>query len=189
MTCSWCHKMTSQRLVCTAATRFVSPRGCKTWAAPTACLYVMTHYYPRLRGQRNVAGGWRDTRSMYGESSLLAQTRMEHISLLQVGKHLNNILKFGSNLRKWQRSRHSDWLRAGRPRTPSSSHSRGDIFSSPRRPDRFWVPPSLQSNGYRGAYSPVLKRPGREADHSPPPSVEVKNTWTYTTTSPYAFMG
>jgi hypothetical protein len=43
------------------------------------------------------------------------------------------------------------------------------IVCSPRLPDRFWGPPSLLSNGYRG-----VKRPGREADHSPPTSVEVK---------------
>jgi hypothetical protein len=31
--------------------------------------------------------------------------------------------------------------------------------------------------GVRGAVSPALKLPGHEADHSPPSSVEVKNTW------------
>jgi hypothetical protein len=29
-----------------------------------------------------------------------------------------------------------------------------------------------------------VKRPGREAGHSPPASAEVKNTWTYTSTPP-----
>jgi hypothetical protein len=33
------------------------------------------------------------------------------------------------------------------------------IFSSPRRPDRFWGPPSLLSIGYRGSFAGV-KRPG-----------------------------
>jgi hypothetical protein len=42
-----------------------------------------------------------------------------------------------------------------------------------------WVP---------GDLSPGLKRPGREADHSPPTSAEVKKTWIYTLTSPYVFM-
>jgi hypothetical protein len=30
--------------------------------------------------------------------------------------------------------------------------------------------------------------PGGKADHSPPTSAEVKNTWIYTSTPPYAFM-
>jgi hypothetical protein len=29
---------------------------------------------------------------------------------------------------------------------------------------------------------PGVKRPGRVADHSPPSSAEVKNTWSYTST-------
>jgi hypothetical protein len=39
-----------------------------------------------------------------------------------------------------------------------------------------------------GALSPGVKRQGREADHSPPTSAEVKKMWTYTSTPPYAFM-
>jgi hypothetical protein len=56
------------------------------------------------------------------------------------------------------------------------------IFSSPHRPDRppiQWVP---------GALSPGVKRQGREADHSPPVSAEVKKMRIYTSTPPYAFM-
>jgi hypothetical protein len=33
-----------------------------------------------------------------------------------------------------------------------------------------------------------VKRPGREADHSPPSSAEVKNAWSYTSILQYAFM-
>jgi hypothetical protein len=35
-----------------------------------------------------------------------------------------------------------------------------------------------------GALTPGVKRPGREADNSPPSSVEVRNAWNYTSTSP-----
>jgi hypothetical protein len=38
-----------------------------------------------------------------------------------------------------------------------------------------WVPEAL---------SPGVKRSGREADHSPPSSAEVKNVWSYTSTPP-----
>jgi hypothetical protein len=34
------------------------------------------------------------------------------------------------------------------------------------------------------ALSPRIKRPGREADHSPPSSAEVKNAWSYASTHP-----
>jgi hypothetical protein len=33
-----------------------------------------------------------------------------------------------------------------------------------------------------------VRRPGREADHSPPSSTENKNAWSYTSTSQYVFM-
>jgi hypothetical protein len=47
------------------------------------------------------------------------------------------------------------------------------------QPPTQWVPEAL---------SPGVKRPGREADHSPATSVEVKKTWAYTSTPPYVFM-
>jgi hypothetical protein len=39
-----------------------------------------------------------------------------------------------------------------------------------------------------GALSSEVKRPGREADNSPPASAEGKKMWIYTSTPPYAFM-
>jgi hypothetical protein len=39
-----------------------------------------------------------------------------------------------------------------------------------------------------GALSLGVKRPGCEAEHSPPSSAEVKNAWSYTSTPQYAFM-
>jgi hypothetical protein len=38
----------------------------------------------------------------------------------------------------------------------------------------------------KGAFSLGVKRPRREADHSPPDSAEVRKMWIYTSTSPYA---
>jgi hypothetical protein len=46
-------------------------------------------------------------------------------------------------------------------------------------------PAYLMGNG--GSF-PGVKRPGREADHSPPTSAEVKNTWLYTSTPPYVYI-
>jgi hypothetical protein len=43
-----------------------------------------------------------------------------------------------------------------------------------------WVP---------GALSLGVKRPGREADHSPLSSAEVKNAWSYTSTPPISLHG
>jgi hypothetical protein len=43
-----------------------------------------------------------------------------------------------------------------------------------------WVP---------GALSLGVKRPGREADHSPPCSAEFKNVWSYTSTPPIGLHG
>jgi hypothetical protein len=42
------------------------------------------------------------------------------------------------------------------------------FIPSLQRPDLRWGPPSLLFNGYRRVLSPRLKRPGREADNSPP---------------------
>jgi hypothetical protein len=47
----------------------------------------------------------------------------------------------------------------------------GEIFHT--RPDRPWGPPSLLYNGY-GSF-PVVKRPGRGADHPTPSSAEGEN--------------
>jgi hypothetical protein len=40
----------------------------------------------------------------------------------------------------------------------------------------------------RGALSPGVKRQGRETDHSPPTSTEVKKAWTYICTPPFALL-
>jgi hypothetical protein len=44
-------------------------------------------------------------------------------------------------------------------------------------------------HGHLGAPSLGVKRPGREADLSPPTSAEVKNAWSYTSTPPIRLHG
>jgi hypothetical protein len=56
------------------------------------------------------------------------------------------------------------------------------FFSSPKRPDRLWGPPSLLLNWCRSYFSEV-KQPERKVNHSTPSSAEVKNEWNYTFTS------
>jgi hypothetical protein len=46
------------------------------------------------------------------------------------------------------------------------------IFSMPKRPDRYWGPPSLLPNRHRGFFR-ALKRLKSEVYHSPPSSAEV----------------
>jgi hypothetical protein len=83
--------------------------------------------------------------------------------------------------------RYSYWLWAEGPRGQSSSAGRvkNFHFSLPRPAQRFiqspiqWMP---------GALSPGLKRQGREADHLPPTSAEVKKTWIYISAAPCSFM-
>jgi hypothetical protein len=50
------------------------------------------------------------------------------------------------------------------------------------------VPARARGNGYRGLFPRGVRLPGREADHSPTTTAEVKNTWIYTSTPPYVFM-
>jgi hypothetical protein len=49
------------------------------------------------------------------------------------------------------------------------------------------VHPTSYKMGTGGSFSGV-KRQGREADHSPPTSAEVKKMWIYTSTPPYVYM-
>jgi len=52
------------------------------------------------------------------------------------------------------------------------------LFASLNCSCRLSGPPSLLFSGYRGFFSPGVKRPGREVDHSPPYSA--KNEWSCT---------
>jgi hypothetical protein len=61
----------------------------------------------------------------------------------------------------------------------SSLHHRIQNGSGAHPPPLQWIP---------GALSLGVKRPGREVDHLPSSSAEVKNAWSYNSTPQYAFM-
>jgi hypothetical protein len=79
-------------------------------------------------------------------------------------------------------------LRRGRLRGRGSSPGKvkNILFSVSSRPSLGSTQPSLQ--WVPGALSSGVERQGHEADHLPPASAEVKETWIYTSTSPYPFM-
>jgi hypothetical protein len=75
------------------------------------------------------------------------------------------------------------WPRAGWQRGRSSSPGRikNFLFSTSSRSVLGPTQPPIQ-------WEPGVKLPGPEGDHSPRTSTEVKKTWIYTSTPPYAFM-
>jgi hypothetical protein len=78
--------------------------------------------------------------------------------------------------------------KSGRQRGRSSSPGRvkNFLFSTSFR--SALGPTQLPIQWIPEAFSSGKKRQGREADHSPPTSPEVKKMWIYTFTPPYAFM-
>jgi hypothetical protein len=62
------------------------------------------------------------------------------------------------------------------------------MFIFPYLSDRFWGSLRLLSNWHQGILLGV-KRPGIDANDLPPISDDVKKTWIYISTLPYAFLG
>jgi hypothetical protein len=60
------------------------------------------------------------------------------------------------------------------------------LFATKSRP--ILGPTQTLQNGFRELIHRRVKRLGDEADHSPPPSAEFKNEWSYPSTHPYVFM-
>jgi hypothetical protein len=60
------------------------------------------------------------------------------------------------------------------------------LFSTSSRPVLGSTKPPIR--WVMGALFPEVKRPGREVDHSPKTTAEVKKTCIYTSTPPYAFI-
>jgi hypothetical protein len=53
------------------------------------------------------------------------------------------------------------------------------LFSpNPKRPNRLWEPPNSRSVG-AGVLPPGVRRPRREADHSPPSRTESRKKWNF----------
>jgi hypothetical protein len=74
----------------------------------------------------------------------------------------------------------------GRGRSTSPYRVKNFLFSMLFRPAL--GPIQSPMHWVTGALSSGVKWPGREADHSPPTSAEVKKIWIYTYTLPRAFM-
>ena len=66
--------------------------------------------------------------------------------------------------------------------------ARGTALPSPKTPDRVWDPSSSLSRSRKHRSSHLPKVPLREGDHSPLHSANVKNVWSYTSTSPYSYL-
>jgi hypothetical protein len=73
----------------------------------------------------------------------------------------------------------------GGGRNSSPGRVKNILFSTSSRSTLGSTEPSTVSTG--GSF-PGVKRPGREADHSPPASAEVKKMSIYSSTPPYAFL-
>ena len=72
------------------------------------------------------------------------------------------------------------WLGYGLEVRISNPDRSKQFFSSPKRPDRFWIPLNLLFYRYRGSFQGI-KRSGPEVSHLSPVSAEVKNARSCTT--------
>jgi hypothetical protein len=70
----------------------------------------------------------------------------------------------------------------------SNSGTSKRLFSSAERTNQLCEPSRLVFDGYK-VYFPGIKRAGRETDHSPTSSSEVKNEWSYTSALPICLHG
>jgi len=74
-------------------------------------------------------------------------------------------------------------LRAGRSGYLNPAEAEAETFSPPNHSDRLWGQPGPLFYGWRGSF-PWVKRTGRDVDHSPSSSAEVKNEWSYNYSPP-----
>jgi hypothetical protein len=119
----------------------------------------------------------RDAATFVHESTVIHSVCCLHLSLLLF------VIVYKISKKQGWHSWYSDCLRAGRQKGRSSSPGRANkfFFSKSSRLALGFTQPPFQ-------WVPGVKRHGREADHSPPTSAELKKMWIYTSTPPYAFM-
>jgi hypothetical protein len=110
---------------------------------------------------------------------------MRHITLTDLNVHQNRtrveylgILVRTQSNGDWY-SQNSEW---------ASGWTTGAVFLLPTasRPDLGPTQPPAQR--VPGAFSSGIKRPGREAGHSPLSTAKVKNAWSYTSSPQYVVM-
>jgi hypothetical protein len=77
-----------------------------------------------------------------------------------------------------------DWTTKGSEFEPGGG--KNFYFCMSSRPALLLTGPPIQ--WVPGTHSSGVKRPGREADYSPPTSAEFKKAWVYTSTPSYIFM-
>lgn len=105
-----------------------------------------------------------------------AELRLSRCLLL---KHFNVVLTLPSSVYSMVISR----LRAGWPESHGSPPGRGKkFFFSPHRPSRLCSHPPFTQ------WVPRIRRPEREADHSPPYMLKLKMIGTIISTPPHGFM-
>jgi hypothetical protein len=114
-------------------------------------------------------------------SSLLIKKNLEINQTLWTGNKSSKRLISSTGVTQYR-----DWATGWTPGVRFSAEA-GIFLSWSPYSYRPWGPHNRLCSGYRGIFSGV-KLLKRDADHSPPSSVEVKNAWRYTSTPPYVFL-
>jgi hypothetical protein len=118
---------------------------------------------------------------------LCKPTDVSKSQLMAVNDRLRVKCACNVNSSNKHRNRWSAAYRAGEGGIAIGLQREEDIFTSIKCPDRLWGPSSLLFNVML-TLSPRIKRPEREANHSPQSSTQVENAWSYTSILPHSFI-
>jgi hypothetical protein len=118
--------------------------------------------------------------------NVAAKSKLSRYCHYSKGNELNYVQMAEASYFSWYASGTRTLIsRAGLPNGQSSSPGCSKIFLHSVQTGSGTHSASYPL-GTGGAISPGAKRPGLEANHSPPSSAKVKNTWIYTSIPPYA---